>query len=132
MKIQWKYLVIPLVMGWFLGAASILFVRHLYPRHENHFERMRARFSKELKLTPEQKTKVDEILQTNRQKLDQIFSEVRPKVEEVRNSTRAQIRALLNAEQRTAFDKLDAKMKARFEKRFSRMYEKWHGEEKEK
>jgi Spy/CpxP family protein refolding chaperone len=79
---------------------------------------MRARFERQLKLTPDQKAKVDAIFQAGRQQMDQIYAEIRPRLEALRDSTSVQIRQLLTPEQQLKFDKLEAKRRQHFEERF--------------
>jgi Spy/CpxP family protein refolding chaperone len=121
MKIHWKNVALLLVIGWFFGAASGLLIMRFYRDRpllpHKHFERMREHFSRDLDMTPEQKTQMDAILQTSRQKLDGVFSETETRVQEVRNSTRAQIRQLLLPAQQTIFDQLQAKWAAKNKKK---------------
>jgi Spy/CpxP family protein refolding chaperone len=134
MKCDWRYLVVTLVMGWFLGAASGMSVRHYLHEHRGtHFSRMRERFEKDLKLTPEQKAKVDSILSESRENLDRIFSNSRQQAESIRESTRGRIRKVLQPEQQNVFDKLQAQWKAhepkwkqRMDERFDRLRDKFH------
>lgn len=119
MKIHWKYLALTLLIGWFIGAASgLLFMRYNGPGR--HPGRMRHRFEKELKLSPDQTTNVEAILQTGRQTMDQIYAQTRPRIEAVRASTAAQIRQILMPDQQLVFDKLEAKRRKHFEQRLDR------------
>jgi len=116
MKIQMKWLLLSLIIGWFLGAASgTLLTRFVRPGGpcDMHFGRARARFERKLKLTPEQRAQVDSILQANRQKLDAIFAETEPRVEAIRAGTEAQIRQLLTPEQQIRFDQIAARHNAK-------------------
>ena len=126
MRPHWKYLTVTLVIGWFLGAASGLLIKHycdsmgIHGRHG----RVRERLYKDLQVTPEQKTRLDAIFAEGHQKLDQVYSEMKAKVEDVHSSTRMQIRQVLTPEQQSTFDKFSAKMEARFQQNFDRLYHK--------
>ena len=125
-----RYFLVPLIMGWFLGAASGLLFMHYYAHssamHERRAHHMRERFLRDLKASPEQKVKIESIIQESRKKLETIFAETRPRVDAVRQGTRLQIRALLNADQQARFDQLDAKMEKKFKARLERMRQRWH------
>jgi len=116
-----KIILLSLVIGWFIGAVSGMYVCHFGPmrwhRHHNH-----ERFYKELQLTPEQRAKVDAIFKSGHNDIDKIFTETRAKMEAVRDTTRTQIRKLLTPEQQGTFDKLDAKWGDHFKKRMDRMF----------
>ncbi len=109
---NWKYLLVLLGTGWFLGAASgLLFMRFGPPLglHAWHSKWMRERFYAKLTLTPEQKTKVDIVLQDTHQKLDRLRAEEQLKMDDLRSTTRLQVRQLLTAEQQRIFDRINAK-----------------------
>ena len=117
-----KYFLVPLIIGWFLGAASgLLFMRASSDgpwMHHGNRGHMRERFARELHLSPEQRVKVDAIIEDSHQKVNAVFEQNKAPLEAIRLSTRTQVRVLLNPEQQAQFDKLDAKMAARFKKRF--------------
>jgi Spy/CpxP family protein refolding chaperone len=123
-----KYFIVPLIIGFFLGAASgLLFmcVAHRPMMHGRSAHPMREHFARELKLTPEQKQKVNVIFEDGHQKINAIFEQNRVPLEAVRASTRSQIRVLLDPQQQSEFDKMDAKMAARFKKRFEDGPDQW-------
>jgi len=123
-----RYILIPLIIGWFLGAASgLLFMHHSRSSgmHESRVQRMREHFFRDLKASAEQREKIAALIQVSRKKLETVYAESRPRVEAVRRETRAQIRALLSPEQQAAFDKLDAKREKKFQKRMERMKDRW-------
>jgi Spy/CpxP family protein refolding chaperone len=116
-----KYFLVPLIIGWFLGAASGLLFMHFAHGPLMHGKppyRMRERFARELKLSPEQKLKINAIFEDGHQKINAIFEQNKAPLEAVRASTQAQIRVLLDPQQQIEFDKMAAKMAARFKKRF--------------
>ena len=119
MKNTWKFVGITLVIGWFLGAASgLCFMRAFHPfgMREHDESARREHFFKALKLTPEQRTQVNTVIQTSHEKLDTIFAKTRPEVDAVRQATRVQIRQLLTSDQQGVFDKIDAKIQERLKK----------------
>jgi protein CpxP len=124
-----KYFLVPLVIGWFLGAAcGLLFMClvHGPMMHGKPSHKMRERFARELKLTPDQKQKVDAIFEANHQKINAVFEQNKIPLEAIRTDTRAQVRAQLDPQQQIEFDKMDAKMAAHFKKHFEEGPDQWH------
>ena len=124
-----KYFVTPLAVGWFLGAASVLLFVHLAHgpmMHGRPAHRMRERFASELKLSPDQKQKIDAIFEAGHQKINAIFEQNKTPLEAVRTETRSEIRVLLDPDQQMAFDKMETKMAAHFKKRFEEGPDQWH------
>src|SRR5215203_1474064 len=116
MKSYWKYIVVSLLIGGFLGSALTLVTLrfcHRDGRYERKMTHMRERLYKDLQLTPEQKSHIDAIMQTSRDKL-----------EEIRKTTRLQIREKLTPQQQLTFDARQAKKDARRKKRFERHADK--------
>jgi len=119
MKLDWKQIVVSLLIGLIAGAAL---GRWAHWRHHGHWDdqkrysRMVERFSRELNLTPEQREKVAAILEAKRQKMQALRSEIRPKYEELRQSTKAEIRKILAPEQQERFEKLEARWAAKWER----------------
>jgi len=123
-----RYLWIPLIIGWFLGAASgLLFMHYAHQpgMHGMRPHRMRDQLFSAIKATPEQRVKIDAIVQSSREKIQAIFAQTQPRITAIRQASRNEIRALLNPEQQKTFDQLDAKMEEKFKKRIERMHEKW-------
>jgi|GEM_PF-2188680 len=121
--------IIPLLIGWFFGAASgLLFMRfsHMPVMHERHTKHMREKFFKDLQATPEERVKIEAIIQRSRTKIEALFQKTQPEVEAIRHAARAEIRALLTPQQAAIFDQQDVKMEAHFKKRFEQIHDKWH------
>lgn len=57
-------------------------------------------------LTPEQKLRVDSIVEHHRKRLAELQGEFRPRYREIVNETRLEIKAVLTAEQAAAYDSL--------------------------
>jgi Spy/CpxP family protein refolding chaperone len=72
------------------------------------------RMSKELGLSPEQKTKVQGIFDSERKKVEAIFEEERKQLQAVQEETRASLQAVLTPEQ---MNKLEQKMRQKNEKK---------------
>lgn len=116
MKTPWKEvlvaLLIGLVVGWF-AAGKLQHERMVGWKHG----RMLERFSRELNLTPDQKSKVQKIMEDSRTKLEALHTEMGPKFDEIRNASKQEIRAILTPEQTAKFDTLEAKWEAVRQKR---------------
>jgi Spy/CpxP family protein refolding chaperone len=116
-----KYVAIPLIIGWFLGAACGLWFMHFWHSphmHERHIHRMRDRFAKQLHLSPEQRDKVATVLKAKHEQMDALFARARADEEAIRLATRQQISALLDPDQQKKLVEINARMDAR-KKRFT-------------
>jgi Spy/CpxP family protein refolding chaperone len=72
------------------------------------------RMNKELGLSPDQKTKVQAIFDSERKKVEAIFEEERKQLQAVQEETRASLQAVLTPEQ---MNKLEQKMRQKSEKK---------------
>jgi Spy/CpxP family protein refolding chaperone len=72
------------------------------------------RMSKELGLSPEQKTKVQAIFDAEKKKVEAIFDEERKQLQAVQEETRSSLQAVLTPEQ---MKKLEQKMRQKSEKK---------------
>ena len=110
MKPYWKYIIISLSTGFFLGAAlGVLVTRHI----KHGPDALLKRFSRELTLTDSQKTEIKPILYANREK-------IRAYKQQVRMETRTEVRKLLSPEQQHRFDLMETQSDADLEKRHAR------------
>ncbi|MBI4552558.1 MAG: hypothetical protein HY710_09855 [Candidatus Latescibacteria bacterium] len=108
-----------LVLTFLLGVGVGFFARgplFFGPRGPGMEDRMRGRltnrFAEELKLTPDQRTKVDRILEQSGQKMRALRREViRPRFEAIADSTRMEIEQVLTPDQKVKFRQLTQKMK---------------------
>ena len=73
-------------------------------------------FSRELKLTPDQKQQVAAILQEKRKKIEGLRAEIRPRFQAIRAATNAEIRQVLLPTQQPRFEQLQAQEEARWAK----------------
>ena len=104
-------LLIGLTVGWF--AAERLSGHH--PRHGKG--RMIERFSRELKLSPDQKEAVGAILKNKRAQFMALKNEMKPRFEEIRESSKLEIRKVLEADQLDRFEKMEACWAERWRKK---------------
>ena len=78
-------------------------------------ERFIERLERDLALTPEQRTRIDEILQRARVESDELQHEMVPRVHEHMQQTRVEIRGVLTPEQQEKFDMLHDRYRRRAE-----------------
>ena len=71
------------------------------------------RLDRELHFDPQQRTRVESILERRRQSIDTIWSSVRPQVETEINAANAEIDKVLNDEQRAKFKSLQMRIHSR-------------------
>lgn len=102
------------LVGWF--AATRSFESPMHGKRGQLVEK----FSRELKLTPDQKEKVRVILEAKRAQFKALREELRPKFDEIRLSSRAEIEKILTPEQIPAFKKMESDWQARREKRMNK------------
>jgi hypothetical protein len=111
--------VVAFIAGILVGVAG----DHLYliksgrlsPRHSARFstEHMTDRLTKELDLSPQQKTQVQQIIERHRAKIDATMAAVRPQVRQELDATNAEIETILNAEQKKKFADLRMRIGAK-------------------
>jgi len=111
--------VVAFIAGILAGVAG----DHLYliksgrlsPRHSARFasDRMAERLTKELDLSPQQKTQVQQIIERHRAKIDATMASVRPQVRQELDATNAEIETVLTPEQKTKFANLRMRIGAR-------------------
>jgi Spy/CpxP family protein refolding chaperone len=106
--------IIAFVAGILVGVAGdhLLFIHHLFPRGFVA-GRIVERLDRELHLTPQQKTQVQQILDRHRARIDAITSSVRPQVRQEIDTTNAEIEKILTPEQRAQFAKMRMRMPGR-------------------
>jgi Spy/CpxP family protein refolding chaperone len=61
---------------------------------------------RELALTPEQRTRLEGILQVQQERMDEVMQESRPRMREIARETRDSVQQVLTPEQRTRFEEL--------------------------
>jgi Spy/CpxP family protein refolding chaperone len=74
---------------------------------------MTDRLTKELNLSPQQKTQVQQIIERHRAKIDATMANVRPQVRQEVEATNAEIETVLTPEQKTKFADLRMRIGAR-------------------
>lgn len=65
--------------------------------------------SVQIKLSPEQKNKIDEVYKESRLQGKEILKSVQPQLDELRTQTKSKVRGLLDAQQQTGYDNWCAK-----------------------
>ena len=118
--------IVAFVAGILVGVAGDhLYLIHsgrLFPRRASHFaaDRMAEHLGRELQLTPQQKSQVQQIIEAHRAKIDAAMSSVRPQVRAEIDATNADIEKILTPDQRTKFANLRMRVGARRRERGSR------------
>lgn len=114
---RWK-LIIGIALVFILGAlagsiSTGAYLKHRYPSRITDPKARKAfilnKFSRELNLTPEQKAKVENILEQIEEKRREYFLQTRPEIEALMD----QIRKELNEDQQKKFDALREKFEQR-------------------
>jgi Spy/CpxP family protein refolding chaperone len=111
--------VVAFIAGILVGVAGDhLYLIHngrLSPRRGARFaaDRMADNLGRELQLTAQQKTQVQQIIERHRAKIDAAMSNVRPQVRQELDATNAEIESILTPDQRTKFDALRMRIGAR-------------------
>jgi hypothetical protein len=117
--------VVAFIAGILVGVAGDhLYLIHngrLFPRRAARFaaDRMADNLGRELQLSPQQKTQVQQIIEKHRAKIDAVMSNVRPQVRQEIDATNQEIETILTAEQRTKFEALRMRLGARHRDRGS-------------
>jgi Spy/CpxP family protein refolding chaperone len=75
--------------------------------------RMLERLDRELKLTPEQHTKIDSVLTRRETDLRALMAETRPRFDSIATRTRSEIQEVLTPEQREEFAKIVQRIESR-------------------
>ena len=75
--------------------------------------RMLERLDRDLKLSPEQHTRIDSVLTRREADLHALMAETRPRFDSIAARTRSEIQAVLTPEQRDEFAKIVQKMETR-------------------
>ena len=114
MKLFTKEIIIALLIGGGVGwfAATRNFEPCWHGRKGDRLEK----FSRELRLSPDQKDQVKQVLETKRSQIKALREEMRPRFEEIRLSSKNEIEKILTPDQIPAFHKMESAWQARREK----------------
>jgi Spy/CpxP family protein refolding chaperone len=93
-------LVIMFVAGALSGAATMRVVSSDEPAMRMRAQREHPDLLERLELTPEQRVRVDAVLERRRAEMEQFWEEHRPALRAITDSARAELRAVLTPEQR--------------------------------
>ena len=122
-KIAWSF-ILGLVLGGALVFTGNHFCRH-YGRMGLGFrgwhrdltaKRILDKFGKKLNLDPDQRAKIELILDAKLKKMKELRETVKPQFKSLRESTQAEIRALLRPDQQAKFDEIARDFEKRREK----------------
>ncbi len=117
--------VVAFIAGILVGVAGdhLYLIRsgRLFPRHAARFaaDRMADKLSRELQLSPQQKTQVQQIIERHRAKIDAAMSTVRPQMRQELDATNKEIETILTADQKTKFTELRMRIEAKHRDRES-------------
>ena len=123
------YLALVFVLGVALGGVGTYLAEEWnvvdwHGRNRDHGRGVVERLSKELSLSPEQRTQLEAILGETGKQYEQIRERTQPEYEQVRQAGRERIRAILTEQQRPKFEELlrqiDAERRQRGERYRSR------------
>ena len=103
------------------GAWCIVQANDRGPDHRKNIEvrseRQLERMTKNLKLTPDQQSKVKAALDERNEKMKEIHKECGEKMKAVHEETDSKISAVLTPDQKTKFDRMREEMKKRHDER---------------
>ena len=104
-------MIIAFIAGVFVGIAGdhLLIIHHLFPRHFGS-RPILDRLDRELHLTAQQKTQVQQILDRHRARIEAAMSNVRPQIRAEIDATNAEIDKILTPDQRAQFAKMKMRM----------------------
>jgi hypothetical protein len=108
--------VVVFVLGIALGLAGGAWGFRYFLAHgglKDPTQTFLRKLDRELKLTPDQKTKVSALLQARKAEMDKLQDDTRPKFEAIRKNGLAQIRVLLTVDQAPKFDAMVQKWEKR-------------------
>ena len=111
--------VLILLAGGLIGfRCGVHFAERLGPPNSpKQYARILDHLSSKLRLKPDQRARVADILETNRKTMTQLHDEVHPKFEAIRNATDDDIRKVLDPDQQQKFDRMRAEWNERRNKR---------------
>lgn len=91
-----------------LTAASVAEATNVEARPQTHASLDREELARELGLTAEQQTRIDEILDEQQRRMREIMRETRPRTRAILKETRAQVEEVLTPEQLARWKELHA------------------------
>lgn len=97
------------------------------PCRDDDRDRDRGHLIDQIDLTPEQRARVDQILERRRTQLDSFWVQARPQLRAIIDATQEEIRAIMTPEQRAQYDRLRAERRAREKEDEKERHEKRDG-----
>jgi Spy/CpxP family protein refolding chaperone len=107
--------IVAFVAGLFVGiAGDRLYFHRMFPgRRDFGSGRIVERLNRELHLTAEQKTQVQQIVDGHRAHIESLMTNVRPEIRKELDATNAEIEKILTPDQRAEFAKMRMRMAGR-------------------
>lgn len=107
--------IVAFIAGLFVGIAGDRFYFHrMFPgRRDFGSARIVDRLNRELHLSAQQKTEVQQIIDRHRVRIDVLMTNVRPQIRQELDATNAEIDKILTPDQRAAFAKMRMRMPGR-------------------
>lgn len=103
-----------LLVGGVLGfSADRIMVKDRLCEKAAPHQSSRDRFGAQLDLSPEQRVRLDTILDAKHSEITSLLRPIQPQLDSVSANARAQIRAMLNEQQRSRFDDMRRRSRER-------------------
>jgi len=113
-------LVTTFLLGVVIGAAGLYVYNRQFASNLSSEQELLNDLSRSLELSPEQKSKVEEILKQSKQEYQELRNQNRPQFQAVRDRVRLRIKEVLSAEQQDRYDEWNRHQDAKREQQRSR------------
>ncbi len=97
-------LVATLLLGVVIGASGLYLYNRQFNSSQSNEQELLNDLSRSLQLTPEQKSRVEEILKQSKQEYQELRNQNRPQFQAVRDRVRLRIKEILSVEQKERYD----------------------------
>lgn len=113
-------LVTTFLLGVVIGAAGLYVYNRQFGGNPSSEQELLDDLSRSLALSPEQKTKVEEILKQSKQEYQELRNQNRPQFQAVRDRVRLRIKEVLSADQQIRYDEWNSQQDAKREQQRAR------------
>jgi len=116
-----KRSILPFVVGLLLGALLTVVIQCHFRHGAEHrptAAKVTDRLAHALKLAPDQKDKVQSIIDDSFKRMTALREQVRPQFKDIRESARLAIRQILNPDQQAKFDRISQEQEKRLERKY--------------